>query len=244
MVIERPLTIVEQASQILRKRIREGVYAPGERLPSEDELAEEMGISRTTLRAAMSALVAEGLVVRRQGAGTYVNRRSLELIAQLQKFWSFMRVIENGGRKPSVRQLFVGERAADQDEARHLEIEAGEMVFVLERLFLADVMPVIHSTNLVPLDLLTQPPQSRQLIESIQDFLRQHAGQEITYSTSDICAVLPPPEVAKALRVQDGQPLLRFDDVFFNASSKPIAYGINYYNEKLLGMRLVRTHTN
>lgn len=78
MVIERPLTIVEQASQILRKRIREGVYAPGERLPSEDELAEEMGISRTTLRAAMSALVAEGLVVRRQGAGTYVNRRSLD----------------------------------------------------------------------------------------------------------------------------------------------------------------------
>lgn len=244
MVIERPLTIVEQASQILRKRIREGVYAPGERLPSESELAEEMGISRTTLRAAMSALVAEGLVVRRQGAGTYVNRRSLEVTTHLQKFWSFMQIIENGGRKPSVRQLFAGERPATNDEAQNLEIEPGEMVFVLERLFLADAAPVIHSTNIVPLKLLTRPPQSQKVIASIQDFLRQHAGQEIAYSTSDIRAVLPPPEIAKALRVHDGQPMLRFEDVFFNASGRPVVYGLNYYNEKFLGMRLVRAHAN
>lgn len=244
MVIERPLTILEQASQILRKRIREGVYAPGERLPSESELADEMGISRTTLRAAMAALVAEGLVVRRQGAGTYVNKRALEVTTHLQKFWSFIRTIQDSGRDPSVRQLFAGERVADQHVASKLELEPGQGVFVLERLFLADATPVIHSTNIVPLKLLTTRFDSQELIESIQDFLRRHAGQEIAYSTSDIRAVLPPSEIAKALSLEDGQPLLRFDDLFFNTSNIPVVYGINYYNEKFLGMRLVRTHAN
>lgn len=242
MVIERPLTIAEQASQILRKRIREGVYTPGDRLPSESELAEEMGISRTTLRAAMSALVAEGLVIRKQGAGTYVNKRSLEVTTHLQKFWSFIQLIENGGHKPSVRQLFAGERPTNKEEALKLEIEVGQPVFVLVRLFLADAIPVIHSTNVVPLRLLTHSADAQKPIESIQVFLRQHAGQEIAYSTSDIRAVLPPPEIARALRVHEQQPLLCFEDIFFTASGVPAVYGINYYNEKFLGMRLVRTH--
>ncbi len=243
MIIERPLSIVEQVNQIIRQRIRDGIYPPGGRMPSEGDLAAEMGISRSTLRTAMASLVSEGLVLRRQGEGTFVNRHGFEMRTQIQNFWSFTRLIEESGFSPEVRSVMVTFRAGSEKEICDLEIQdpGQARMFVFQRLFLAESRPVIFSTNVIPAAFLVKDPGEYRPQSSLNDFLHAYTDQEIAYSTSDVTAVLPPNEVALALQIDPCIPILQLHDVFFNRAGQPVAAGINYYNEKILGMRLVRT---
>ena len=73
MLIERPKSITTQVSDLLAERIRSQEYAPGSRLPSESDLALQLGVSRATVRSALARLATQGLVLRKQGNGTYVN---------------------------------------------------------------------------------------------------------------------------------------------------------------------------
>ena len=241
MVIERPQPIVQQVNQILRQRIREGIYLPGTRMPSESDLATELGVSRTTLRMAMVSLVEEGVIIRKQGDGTYISKRALELNAHSKNFWSFTRLIGDGGHLPEVQKLAAVQRPANEQEAALLEVPTGAPLYVLERLFFADSRPVIFSINLLPFALLCHDPSDYDPQLSIYDFLRMYADQEIAYSTSDIVAMLPPVLVGRAMSLPPDQPLLRFVDLFYNKNGQPVVYGINYYDEKFLGLRLVRT---
>jgi len=73
-----------QVSQQIIDLIQKGVYAPGDRLPSERELAEKMGVSRGSVREALSTLQAAGIVVTKTGAGTFVNDRPLSKKAEMK----------------------------------------------------------------------------------------------------------------------------------------------------------------
>jgi DNA-binding GntR family transcriptional regulator len=240
MVIERPVPIVEQVNRIIRDRIQGGVYPPGGRLPSETDLAAEFGISRATLRLAIAPLVSDGVLLRKQGDGTYVNKRGWEVTSKLDRFWSFVKLIQDAGHEPEVRMLRVAYRTVTAWEAEMLEIPLESQVLVIERLFLSEECPVIYSTNVLPAEFITELPLANHVIQSIYDFLSTHAGQEIHYSTTDISAQVPDPEIAEALELPECTPLLRFSDVFYNRDEQPVAIGLNYYNEKILGMRLVR----
>ena len=240
MTIERPQPITLQVNQIIRERIRHGEYPAGARMPSEGELAAELGISRTTLRMAMTSLVNEGIIIRRQGDGTYVNRRALEISTHLQNFWSFSQLIEDGGHSSEVKMLSAVQRTVNEEEAIALEIDPDSTVFVLERLFFADDVPVIYSINSLSAQLLTRDTSQYNPQQSIYEFLREFADQEITYSTSDINAVIPPEPVIQAMGWKGTRPLLKFLDLFYNKNNHPVVLGVNYYNDQFLGMRLVR----
>jgi DNA-binding GntR family transcriptional regulator len=240
MVIERPVPIVEQVNRIIRDRIHGGIYPPGGRLPSETDLAAEFGISRATLRLAIAPLVSDGVLLRKQGDGTYVNKRGWEVTSKLDRFWSFVKLIQDTGHEPEVRMRRVAYRNVTAWEAEMLEIPLESQVLVIERLFLSEENPVIYSTNIVPAVLMADKPLSDEVVISINDFLSTHAGQEIYYSTADIAAEVPEEEIFEALELPEGMPILRFSDVFYNRDEQPVAIGLNYYNEKILGMRLVR----
>lgn len=240
MVIERPVPIVEQVNRIIRERIQEGMYPPGGRLPSETDLAAEFGISRATLRLAMAPLVSGGIILRKQGDGTYVNKRGWEVTSKMDRFWSFIRLIQDTGHQPEVRMLQITQRSATAEEIYLLEIPLESQVLVIERLFLSESCPVIYSTNVVPAALFDSLPSCTEPIASIYDFLHTHTGQEIYYSTTDISAQIPEDGIAEALDLSPCTSILKFSDVFYNRNEQPVALGENFYNEKILGMRLVR----
>jgi DNA-binding GntR family transcriptional regulator len=240
MVIERPVPIVEQVNRIIRDRIQEGMYPPGGRLPSETDLAIEFGISRATLRLAIAPLVSDGVLLRKQGDGTYVNKRGWEVTFKLDRFWSFVRLIQETGHEPEVRMLRTAYRLVTEEEGILLEIPLTSQVLVIERLFFSESCPVIYSTNVVPAALFDELTSDFETISSIYDFLHQHAGQEIYYSTTDISAQIPNEEIAAALQLPPCASILKFTDVFYNRHEQPVALGANFYNEKILGMRLVR----
>jgi GntR family transcriptional regulator len=121
---DRPLSL--QLADVLRAEIQEGIRVPGSQLPTESEFQHEYGVSRTTIRAALSTLAAEGLVVTRKGFGSYVrDRPPLRRISSTHRHAShrasgkpeFDTEAMSQGQVPSRRMLMTGRGPVPADVA-------------------------------------------------------------------------------------------------------------------------------
>ncbi len=240
MVVRRPKPIVDQVNSILRERIRRREYPPGGRLPSESELASALGVSRATVRSVLATLAAEGLIIRKQGSGTFVNERIRDVNTRLGGMLDFTRLIENSGSQASIQTISAQTRGATEPEASSLGIGAGEQVLSLVRLFFADESPAILSYNAIPIALLTQSVDQYDGAMPIHQFLNQYCNQEIVYVISDIRAILADKEAVDMLECEPGCPLLELVEVFYNRNNESLVFGQNYYNDKLLKLRVVQ----
>ena len=242
MIVQRARSIAKQVYSVLRERIGGGDYLPGGRLPSESDLAEELDVSRATVRAALASLAAQGYIVRKHGAGTYDNERVLETGTLVRGSWEFYHLIEASGREPSIQPISTETRPSTEQESTALELVLGEQVLSLVRVFLADGNPVVFSTNVIPAGFLRQREDSEEYDASvtITEFLKRYCDQEIAYCTSDISATLTESGVANFLGAEQGSPILRFVDVFYDQDHLPLVLGFNYYDEKVLRMRVFR----
>jgi DNA-binding transcriptional regulator YhcF (GntR family) len=127
-----PLPLHSQIAEAFRKAIQEGRLKPGDRLPSEPELVTQLGVSRATIRQAMAELLAEGLIYRYQGRGTFVAPQKLE--HPLQRLISFSEDIRSRGMQPGSKLLFFGQVNADAEIAAYLQIPPGKTVLRIYRL--------------------------------------------------------------------------------------------------------------
>lgn len=239
MVIKRPQPIAEQVISLLRSRIRSREYGDG-RLPSESELAVEMGVSRATIRTALTRLGSEGLVNRKQGDGTYINQRIRDVKTHIGEIWEFTRLIRMYGYEPSIIPLGIERRIVSQDEAEALSLDPDAEVVSVHRLFLADEKPFVLSENVIPAGLLCEESQNLDATYSLHDFTERFCGEEIAYAIAQIGSIVASEEVADLLRVDPGFPLLLDVETFFNDTEQPLVYANNIYNDKVIEMRLIR----
>jgi GntR family transcriptional regulator len=143
----------EVTRQALRARLRELVAAahPGDRLPSERDLSRRFGAARMTVRGATDALVAEGLVARRQGSGTYVLAPPVVRFLGLTSFTQDMR---DRGLVASSRMLAFEPSTADDETAARLRVPVGEPVDRFTRLRLGSGEPMAIETVTIPASLV------------------------------------------------------------------------------------------
>lgn len=240
MPIQRPKPIVEQVNTELRQRIHDRTYPPGGRLPSESELAQELGVSRTTVRTVLAKFAAEGLILRKQGDGTYVNERIRDIDTRYGGMWDFSRLIEANGYRPSIRTIDIEQRPASIEEATALTITPQEQVISLVRLFCADERPVILATNIFPATLLRMNGDILDGSLPIHKILQQHCHEQIAYAISDIEAALIDEKLANLLTRAVGQPLLKLRERFYNRDNQPLVLGLSFYDFTLLKLRMVQ----
>ena len=110
-MITRSPSLTDQVKAHLKERIVSGAFEEG-RIPSETELATELGVSRTTIRDALSRLENEGSIYRKQGAGTFVNEPGLQIKSRLEEMWSYEEVLRDHGYTPSIRVVAITSEAA------------------------------------------------------------------------------------------------------------------------------------
>lgn len=121
----------------------------GEKLPSENELCENYGVSRSTVRAALKQLEAIGLVKSKQGAGTFVQERP-DVQAGLEELDSITESIRRSGRVPGMEYSMVMRRPVVPAEAEYMNLPAGEEVLEIRRIISGDGVTLAYSYDLIP----------------------------------------------------------------------------------------------
>jgi GntR family transcriptional regulator len=147
---EAPSPRYEQIAEYLRGVVADS--APGDRLPSDAELCDRFGVSRMTARQAVQLLVMENLVVRRKGAGTFVA--SVRVPRQLGSPLSFTGSMRHRGMKASSRLLERRQIRPSETERRALGLDSDESAYMLERLRLADDVPMAIERAVMPVSLV------------------------------------------------------------------------------------------
>jgi GntR family transcriptional regulator len=149
----------EQIARELRTMV--AASRPGDRLPSDAELCERFSVSRMTARHAVDVLVNEDLVIRRRGRGTFVNSRPVPRL--LGSPLSFTESMRRRGLQASSR-LLTRERASPSvEDVRALELQSDDTVLVLERLRLADGVPMAIERAVIHPDVASQLPDDETL---------------------------------------------------------------------------------
>ena len=241
MQISRPKPVIDQVEEVLRARIRERIYLPGERLPAELTLTQDFGVSRATVRTVLTRLANEGLIIRRQGDGTYVNQRVGE-VNTLGGLLDYGRLITESGHQPSIQPVSIIHRSANEEEASLLKLAPGEPIVVLVRLFLADERPFILATNIIPQKLFTGSDNFYDGRLPLHDFLHQYCQQTIAYAIYEIRPGLADDEkTAQLLNCQPGQLLLQFATTFYNQDDQPIVWGQSIYDDSVVRLRFMQS---
>ena len=140
-----------QVAEQLERAIVDGVLAPGERVPNEVALADELGLSRPTMRQAIQILVDKGMLVRKRGVGTQVVKAQIRRPVELT---SLNDDLVRTGQDPSTKVLSIERGAADAAAAAELRIKPGDEVWQVERLRLVGDQPLALMANVIPCAVL------------------------------------------------------------------------------------------
>ena len=241
MTIQRPKPIIEQVAALLRQRILDHTYPPGSKLPSELNLAQELGVSRTTVRSVLARFATESLIFRKQGDGTYVNEQIGDVHKHYGGNWDFSHLIQANGFQPTIETLSLTKRSASPAEMQSLDIEAGSQVISMVRLFSANDRPVIHATNVFPESLLRVDGGQIDANMPIHELLQTYSDQQIAYVISDIVATtFIDGELKEILKRNKGQPILKLIETFHNKAHQPLILGTSFYDSMTLRLRLVQ----
>ncbi|MGR9543452.1 GntR family transcriptional regulator [Priestia megaterium] len=141
-----------QVKDVLIKRIQEKVWKPNTLIPTEQELMQEFDVSRTTLRQAISMLVQDGLLEKKQGRGTIVKPQPL-IGGSLGKLKGLAEEVAEKGLTPNSKLIRTDFKKDLYHETSMLELDAGEEVLVIERIRFADEVPIAIERSCWPLHI-------------------------------------------------------------------------------------------
>lgn len=243
-MLRRAPSLTDQAKIHIKEMIVNGDFPDG-RIPAEVELAEALGVSRTTVRDALSRLEMEGTISRRQGAGTFVNNPVLQIRSRLEEIWGYAAMLEAHGFTPSTRLVEVSETMAGADAvdmamADELGLQVDDPVVSIKKLFLENDVPVILAANVIPARLLVEMHGRQDLTLPVYEFLERFARQRLAYYVTDIVPLVATGEIANLLQIEPGTPLVSFDETGYNDLNEPIIKAHSYFRDDLLRLRLLR----
>ncbi|MEI7444310.1 MAG: GntR family transcriptional regulator [Burkholderiales bacterium] len=222
MVRDLPLPKYHQVYLVLRERLADGAFAGG--LPSEPRLAGEFGVARVTVRRALEALAAEGLIERTPGRGTTpVRGGAAEPGPAPAPLEGLLETIVSMGRSTSVRVLELETVEAPDAVARALELEPGTPVQKAVRVRATREGPIAHITTWVPARL-TGRFGRRELARRPILVLLEESGVRIGRATQTISARLADASVAAALDVSVGSALLAVNRLVRDAAGAPVQW--------------------
>lgn len=217
-----PVPFYKQLKDKIMEDIESGKVKPGDKLPSERELAEQYGISRMTARHTLSILEREGVVERRVGAGTFISNQKIEM--NFITFNSFTKSMLGKGLIPSTQKLSVYRDQAKVRLANLLKIPVGEEVIVIKRLRLANQTPVAIEESFIPYQYC---PGIEVLIEddtSLYQILEDEYGIILVRAKEYMQVTFSDEMDSKLLRIKSESPCILLEAVAFDEEGREIEF--------------------
>jgi len=215
------LPLYKEVKDLLTQSLAAGEWQPGVALPSETRLAERYRVSIGTVRKAIDELVAERILVRHQGRGTFVASHN----ARRMLFHFFHVVPAGGGKEQPETELLSFERAkADADSAARLNIAPGAAVFRIRNLLLLAAKPVVLDEITLPAERFPRLSEKvfRERDSTIYQLYQERYGINVVRSAERLSAALADRPSAKLLGVAPGSPLLRIKRIALTYHNAPV----------------------
>lgn len=214
---------------------------PGQKLPAEPLLAKTLGVSRATLREAMRDFESQGLILRRQGIGTFVVSHPQIMESGLEVLESIETLAKKIGLNVSMGDLNIDQIQAQADLAGIFEIDPGAPVVRVRRTILADNRPVAHLIDILPENILQPADLHTGFTGSVLDLLLRRGTPMLAKSIANIQAEAASSEVARALHIQRGDVMLVILARLYEAGGKVVDYSTSYFLPGYFQFHVVRS---
>jgi DNA-binding GntR family transcriptional regulator len=224
----------EPAYQALREQLRDeiaaGQYRDGIRLPTESELVAQHGVSRQTVRRAFVDLVAEGVVYRVPGRGTYASESSGRYLRQLGTIEDLMSLSDD-----TTMEVRSGlRRRVDVDAASRLRLDDDVVYSVVFRRLhggVPFVSTTVHLTPSVAQPMLTAPELSDGAVgtHTVIGLIEPHLTEPIAEAAQSITVASADSMVANAVGCESGHPMLRVDRLYSDTSGSPVELSVSHF---------------
>jgi DNA-binding GntR family transcriptional regulator len=239
-------SLVDVAEEALRRWLATGRHRVGERLPPEQELSSQLGISRGTLRTALGRLEKSGEIVRRQGSGTFVGQAaSWALDEGLEKLVSYSELARRRGVRLEVAELEIDEQPLGRELGTLFELAPETVATTITRVLEIDGQPGARMLDVVRPDVdLPSPAKLRQALERgdmVLDVLLK-ADVPVAYNRSHIVArvVTPEDDVGLALGITETTGALEIEHVTCTAEGTPVERSTDIFLPRSLDLHVVR----
>ncbi|HUI75180.1 MAG TPA: GntR family transcriptional regulator [Candidatus Acidoferrum sp.] len=216
-----------QIQQRLLEQIRSGKLRVGQPIPSEQEIAASMGVSRMTARQALKSLCSLGLAYSQRGKGTFVSRFKLE--KDFRQVLSFCEEMRARGSRPRSRVLAFEKSRASSEVTGALHLGPREEVFMLRRVRLADSIPLCIECTHIPVRLCPELQKRFEPDSSLYQALSELYGIQIDIADEVAEASLATAPEARLLRIRKGAPVFRFTRTAYRLSGEPVEFVTSTY---------------
>lgn len=217
-----------QIKEHLTQQIREATYPGGSRLPSERDLSLELGVSRMTVRQALQALVKDEVIFSRSGKGYYVRQPKID--QELGILTSFSEEMLQRGFTPTSRVVISEIQLATSEIVENLHLSPGGEVVVLQRVRLAEKIPIALETAYLDHELCPGILKDHDFShQSLYKALREEYNCPLTWAKQWVEARLPTPSEQKLLAVDGQTPVLSNTRITYTRRERPVEYVTSIY---------------
>ena len=234
--------LVKRISNALREQIGSGQLAAGARLLPEAQLAQQLHVSRPSLREAIRLLAHEGLLAVKHGVGTFVSKEA-RVLGPLERMQSMSELIRAAGGQPSHRDLSIELLEPNAHIASELNLAGRTRVGRVSRVRLMDDIPFVLANEFV---VLGDAPRTFATLQrftsgSLYEFLRKEFGVFISHSLARISAIGADTPTRKLLGLQRGAPLLVMHELHYGQDGRPVLLTVNHHNTQVVEFTTIRS---
>ncbi|MFF4417132.1 GntR family transcriptional regulator [Streptosporangium sp. NPDC001559] len=238
MTIQDPRPRYAQVADVLRAEIRSGVWSPGERLPSQPELARRFDLSQTSIARAMEVLRAEGMIRSEFGGGSFVlDAPATKRVRAIPKSFEagtpsgFAAQMRAAGLEPRTTLSVAGPVEAPAGIAARLGLDGADQVMVRTRRMFADDRPVQLATSYIPWRIAEglQPAEVETNPAGLYTLLRDRGHGPVLFA-EEIEGRRPTPEEAAFLSIPEAQFVFEVTRIATGADGRPVEVCVNVLN--------------
>lgn len=224
--------IYQQIKNDIKGKIISGKLKSGNKIASEIDLMKEYGVSRVTLRNAISELSNEGLLIKKQGKGTYVNKCKLK--NKLEHLKSFTETCNAEGLTSKSKTIITDIIIPSDEQKELLQLEEGDKVLYMRRLRYADNEPIMYEDDYFPYNkyafLIEEALESSlfELLRSrgVEPLTELENGEDVPLSSLEVITATH--EQVELLECNLGAPIFYLETVVYDNCLKPIHIGHQY----------------
>jgi GntR family transcriptional regulator len=211
-------------------------------LPSEDSLAEQLNVSRSTIREVLRTLDKEGIISKRHGFGNYIHASALKTVMRIDQIQDFIKLIEDGNYSASFKLLNNGAEFVKADDRikQYLKLKDDELVLLRKGLYYADDNPAIYCEVYIPQKLFLLQPDSNQVCRSIFKFLKKYCNQEIAQTLIHLQPTISDEVLAEYLDIPLSCPLFAWEETYFNYKDEAICSAKCYFKPEIMKLTMLR----